>query len=185
MHEPGNIPQPLTDAQLAEIERETKSLFAFGDTDYHIEHNFQRLLGEVNRLRAENTAIKTQRDQFQKMMNSTVSAGVTVDGERLDALRERDALQGQLDKARALHQPERRYTPDDGETSYATYSEAADASFDGTGTPVSVTFFEVCAHCASIEMAEGCEHDYRESLWPCKDAIALGLGGEGQTNADR
>jgi len=90
-------------------------------------------------------------------------------------------LQGQLDKARALHQPERRYTPDDGETSYATYSEAADASFDGVGTPRSVTFFEVCSHCASIEMAEGCEHDYKESLWPCADAVALGLGeGDGQ-----
>lgn len=51
--EPG---QPLTDAELAEIERETRSLFAFGDTDYHIEHNFMRLLAEVDRLRAENTA---------------------------------------------------------------------------------------------------------------------------------
>lgn len=34
------------------------------------------------------------------MMNSAVSAGVVIDGERLDALRERDALQGQLDAAR-------------------------------------------------------------------------------------
>lgn len=98
-----------------------------------------------------------------------------------EARRERDALQGQLAKARELHQPERRYTPDDGETSYATYSDAADASFDGSGTPVSVTFFEVCSHCASIEMAEGCDHQYKESLWPCEDARALGLGeGDGQ-----
>jgi hypothetical protein len=90
-------------------------------------------------------------------------------------------LEGQLAKARELHQPERRYTPDDGETAYATYSEAADASFDGVGTPVSVTFFEVCSHCASIEMAEGCDHQYKESLWPCEDARALGLGeGDGQ-----
>lgn len=90
-----------------------------------------------------------------------------------------DRLEGQLATARALHRPERRYTPDDGETSYATYSEAADASFDGTGRPAMVTFFEVCSHCASIEMAEGCDHQYKESLWPCKEGVALGLDGGG------
>lgn len=58
------------------------------------------LLAEVDRIRSENAAIKTERDQFRKMMNSTVSAGVTIDGERLDALRERDALRAQLDAAR-------------------------------------------------------------------------------------
>jgi hypothetical protein len=100
----------------------------------------------------------------------------------VDSLQGRlDTAEGQLAKWREIHQPERRYTPDDGETAYATYSEAADASFDGVGTPRSVTFFEICSHCASLEMAEGCEHDYRESLWPCKDAEAAGLGeGDGQ-----
>lgn len=45
--------QRLTDDDLAAIERETKSLFAFGDTDYHIEHNFMRLLAELRQTRAE------------------------------------------------------------------------------------------------------------------------------------
>lgn len=49
--------QPLTDHELANIERETRSLFAFGDTDYHIEHNFMRLLAEVDRLRGALTAL--------------------------------------------------------------------------------------------------------------------------------
>ncbi|MEU5157343.1 hypothetical protein [Glycomyces sp. NPDC021274] len=92
-----------------------------------------------------------------------------------------NTAEGRLAKWREIHQPERRYTPDDGETSYATYAESADASFDGVGTPRSVTFFEVCSHCASLEMAEGCGHDYKESLWPCETARALGLGeGDGQ-----
>jgi len=89
-----------------------------------------------------------------------------------------DTAEGRLARHAALHTPVRRYTPDDGETSYDTYSDAAGASFTGNGTPVGVTFFEVCQHCADIEMAEGCEHDYRESLWPCKDAETVGLAEE-------
>lgn len=92
-----------------------------------------------------------------------------------------DTAEGQLAKWKEIHKPERRYTPDDGETSYATYFEAADDYSAGSGTPPSVTFFEICSHCASLEMAEGCEHDYKESLWPCKDAEAAGLGeGDGE-----
>ena len=44
------------------------------------------LLAEVDRLRE-------QRDQFRKMMNSAVSAGVVMDGERLDALKEVERLE--------------------------------------------------------------------------------------------
>lgn len=92
-----------------------------------------------------------------------------------------DTAEGQLAKWKEIHKPEKRYTPDDGETSYAEYSEAADASFDGVGTARSVTFFEICSHCASLELGDGFALDYRESLWPCKDAEAAGLGeGDGQ-----
>jgi len=83
-----------------------------------------------------------------------------------------DTAEGRLARHAALHKPVRRYIPDDGETSYDTYFEAADATPYQHGA---VTFFEICEHCASIEIAEGCEHDYRESLWPCKDAEALGI----------
>jgi hypothetical protein len=139
-------PAPLTDEQVARFAELIDMHRQYGPA-LSIEGEAQ-LLVEVLRLRAEVTSLRG----------------------RLDT------AEGQLAKWREIHKPERRYTPDDGETSYATYPEAADASFDGTGTPRSVTFFEVCSHCASLEMAEGCEHDYRESLWPCKDAEAAGLG---------
>jgi predicted RNase H-like nuclease (RuvC/YqgF family) len=86
--------------ELARLRPERDDLAARLSARVVIEQTISELQDDVDRLRAENTAVKTQRDQFQKMMNSTVSAGVTIDGERLDALRERDALQGQLDKAR-------------------------------------------------------------------------------------
>lgn len=50
--------QRITDEELSDIERETKALFAFGDTDYHIEHNFLRLLAELHRTRAELAAVR-------------------------------------------------------------------------------------------------------------------------------
>lgn len=96
--------------------------------------------------------------------------------ERDEARARVGVLEGQLAKARELHQPERRYTPDGGESSYATFEEAADAH---DGTFVEVTHFDVCSHCASMELGDGYTLDYRESLWPCKDAVALGLDGGG------
>jgi hypothetical protein len=97
--------QPLTDSELETIRDLIGMHLQYGPA-LSIEGE-AKLLAEVDRLRAENTAVRAQRDQFQKMMNSTVSAGVTIDGERLDALRERDALQEQLDAARELHEPAR------------------------------------------------------------------------------
>jgi uncharacterized coiled-coil DUF342 family protein len=47
---------------------------------------------------------QSERDGFREMMNSAVSAGVVVDGERLDALREVDRLEGKLNAVRALVQ---------------------------------------------------------------------------------
>jgi hypothetical protein len=139
------------------------------------------LVTEVYRLRAE-------AEEFRQAMNRNGFLWAETYNKLKAAREENASLQGRLDTAegqlakwREIHQPERRYTPDDGETSYATYLEAADDYSAGSGTPVSVTFFEVCSHCASIEMVEGCGHDYRESLWPCKDAEAAGLGeGDGQ-----
>lgn len=91
------------------------------------------------------------------------------------ALSELEAAQARLDKAAELHKPERRYTPDDGITSYDTAREAAGAEDIPLDT---VTFFEVCSHCASIEQGDHGGHDYRESLYPCDTARALGLGEE-------
>lgn len=85
-----------------------------------------------------------------------------------------DALEGQLATARALHKPERRYvTPDDDESSYDDpewIAEAWDMPVD------QVHYFTVCSHCGSVELGTG-GRDYRESLWPCADAKALGLDG--------
>lgn len=94
--------EPITGYELDNIEGRWQRYVALRDEDSMETsvHDVPDLLAEVDRLRAENAAVKTQRDQFQKMMNSTVSAGVTIDGERLDALRERDALRAQLDAAR-------------------------------------------------------------------------------------
>jgi hypothetical protein len=85
-------------------------------------------------------------------------------------------LEGQLAMAREIHKPETRYTPDDGETSYDTYADAAEIS---KITDIAPTQFEVCEHCGSIEMDAGAT-EYRDSLWPCDTARALGLG-EGAT----
>lgn len=79
-------------------------------------------------------------------------------------------LEGQLAKVTARHRPQRRYTTL-GETSYATREEAAEAydtSVDDIG------HFDVCEHCGRLE-ADDYGRGYRESLWPCPDATALGL----------
>lgn len=85
-------------------------------------------------------------------------------------------LEGQLATARELHKPERRYvTPDDDESSYDEpewIAEAWDMPVD------QVHYFTVCSHCGSIELGTG-GRDYREPLWPCADAKALGLDGGG------
>lgn len=58
-------------------------------------------LKEINdRMAEDRLRIVDQRDGFQKMMNSAVSAGVVIDGERLDALREVERLQGIVEAAR-------------------------------------------------------------------------------------
>lgn len=72
----------------------------------------------------------------------------------------------------ALHKPERRYTFGDAGYSCATKRDAAEVfevSFN------EIEHFDICAHCGEIEMAEGCDHDYKESLWPCATAKAAGV----------
>jgi hypothetical protein len=83
-------------------------------------------------------------------------------------------LQARLDAVLALHKPERRYTFGDAGYSCLTKRDAAEVfevSFDR------IEHFDICAHCGDIEMAEGCEHDYKESLWPCATAKAAGVEG--------
>jgi hypothetical protein len=76
-----------------------------------------------------------------------------------------------IDAALRLHKPQRRYTtPDDFEASYddpAWIVEAFDIPIE------KVESFAVCEHCGSIEMRGSV--DYRESLWPCDTAKALGV----------
>jgi hypothetical protein len=84
-------------------------------------------------------------------------------------------LEGQLATARGLHQMERRYTDESYETSYDTRQEAAEAL--GI-TPGAAVYLDVCSHCGSMEMDAGSD-DYKDSLWPCDTAKALGLDGGG------
>lgn len=89
-----------------------------------------------------------------------------------------EQLQGQRDAVCGLHKPERRYTPNLAEScSFDTPEEAAE--YDDIDIEL-VAHFDVCAHCGSIEMDDGDSYgrDYRESLWPCKTAKALGLDKE-------
>jgi len=138
----------------------TLALHARDDLAYLLERNdkLQQLVDEaayrLGDLVCDNNDLKSENEQL--------SARV-------------EELEGQLAKARALHQPVLRYTPDGGETSYDTEAEAAEVY---TGTFEPVTTFEVCSHCASVEMGDDGDRDYRESLWPCEDAKALRLAEE-------
>jgi len=91
------------------------------------------------------------------------------------ALARVEELERQLATVRAMHKPERRYMAPDGEGSWDTAEECA-ADND---IPLDVVeHFDVCAHCGSIETGDDADRDYRESLWPCEDAKALGLAEE-------
>jgi hypothetical protein len=80
---------------------------------------------------------------------------------------------GMIDAALRMHKPERRYTTPDGEASWDT---AQDCAADNDIPIEAVGHFDVCAHCGSIEMGdEGGEREYRESMWPCATAKALGI----------
>lgn len=79
-----------------------------------------------------------------------------------------------LEAVEALHRPEKRWMPyRDADCSYDTAEEAAlDFSHSYTTDPSQMPYFEVCAHCKTVEdgVCEGeCtrENGYRESLWPC------------------
>jgi hypothetical protein len=86
-----------------------------------------------------------------------------------------EELERQLAAVRAMHKPERRYMAPDGEGSWDTAEECA-ADND---IPLDVVeHFDVCAHCGSIETGDDADRDYRESLWPCEGAKALGLAEE-------
>ena len=70
----------------------------------------------------------------------------------------------------ALHQPEKRWTTPDYTGSFDTREEAAelDESDDGPN----VDYFEICAHCGSIERDWAEDHaeewNYKLAMWPCK-----------------
>jgi hypothetical protein len=145
-------------------------------------NDFEWLLSEHDRLTSDLTEERADHFETKEAYARSANAGVDylarIDGltsERDAALARVEELEGQLAKARGLHNPVLRYTPDGGETSYDTEAEAAEVY---TGTFEPVTTFEVCSHCASIEMGDDGDRDYRESLWPCEDAKALGLAEE-------
>ena len=91
----------------------------------------------------------------------------------------KDAL-ARIEAVQELHKPEKRWMPyRDADHSYDTAEEAAhDLSHAFTIDPSNMPFFEVCAHCKTVE--EGpCDGEctrelgYRESLWPCKTIATL------------
>lgn len=91
-----------------------------------------------------------------------------------------EAQAGQITKVRELHQAEKRWLPYwDADRSYDTAEEASkDLGHTFTIDPSNMPYFEVCAHCKTVEdgPCEGeCtkENGYRESLWPCPTIAAL------------
>ncbi|GAB3224236.1 hypothetical protein GCM10027447_12650 [Glycomyces halotolerans] len=89
-------------------------------------------------------------------------------------LSELEAAQARLDAAAKLHKPERRYTNPEGECSFDDEEEASDW-FD---LPIDrLSFFDVCERCGDLETHDS-DREYRDSIWPCKTARALGLGEE-------
>lgn len=116
---------------------------------------------------------KAYRDLKREQLLQTAYA---LEDTRDRALRKAEALAAVVAAVDAIHTPERRYSPDDGESSYATAEEAAEAE---EGTPVTVTHFDVCSHCASLELGDGYTLDYRESLWPCKTRRDMDAAREG------
>jgi hypothetical protein len=79
---------------------------------------------------------------------------------------------GMIDAALRLHTPERRYTTADGDASWDT---AEDCASDSDIPFEAVEHFDVCTHCGSIEVGDDSDRDYRESLFPCDTAKALGV----------
>jgi len=88
-------------------------------------------------------------------------------------LAENARLRERLDTAEGLHKPVRRYTgPDTDDRSFETAEEAAE--YDDVAVEA-VTYFEVCGYCGDLETHDDEWRSYDWSLWPCKEAKALGL----------
>lgn len=82
-----------------------------------------------------------------------------------------------LDRIRSLHQPVHRYCDLDGERSWDTVEEAAEAL---DISPGEVDHFDVCKHCSMVESSLWHLNDeevpwYLESIWPCATAKAIGI----------
>lgn len=79
---------------------------------------------------------------------------------------------GPVGRVRELHTPVKRWQDaPDSSWSWDTEEEAR-AEMESDTDPVS--FFEVCSHCAELEMEHAADFaDYRESLWPCPTMRAL------------
>jgi hypothetical protein len=104
------------------------------------------------------------------------------------------ALLGAVNAVHALHKPERRWMPyDEAGYSFATEKEAYEALADADANQVvlggiaanGLPYFEVCAHCKTVE--EGaCEGEctrelgYLTSLWPCPTVTAINAALEGK-----
>ena len=110
---------------------------------------------------------------------------VTITRADLDALLEEAA---KVEAVRVLHKPEKRWQPYEGfESSFATEDEAL-RSLDDLDVGVVVLenitehgtpYFEICAECGRIDADQldefGEDWSYREGLWPCRTAKALGV----------
>lgn len=90
----------MTAAQLAAIHtrhgnaiRPIPSATALGYDHLMADADRGALLAELNRSMEEAYRLREERDRFRNMMNSAVSAGVVIDGERLDALKEVERLE--------------------------------------------------------------------------------------------
>lgn len=87
-----------------------------------------------------------------------------------------------LGRVLALHKIETRWTHPDWTGSFDTREEASEWDYDesmGDDDKSQVGSFEVCAECGRIESEQlkesGDDWSYRESLWPCATAKAMGV----------
>jgi hypothetical protein len=98
-----------------------------------------------------------------------------------DALDQAASDRAALERVRALHHAETRWSVDDSQTSHDSREEALE-----WGDEEYLTTFEVCAHCGAIEAEshdgqDGEDWQYLTSIWPCATARALRDEQEGGT----
>lgn len=79
----------------------------------------------------------------------------------------RDSLLSAVDRVRALHRPENRYS----DSSRDTAEEAAE---NGDIDVADVECWQVCSHCGDLEERNaGDAWDFLDAIWPCASIRAL------------